>query len=185
MPIVFHCEHCGKKISAPDNVGGQAGKCPNCHQRIFIPSPPEQLEEIPLAPEDPQDEIRRQQMIREQLKLQEELDKHKGAPETPAGQEHGAGGADLPPGGVGHRAVSQVPAGPKINQLIEQYVLSMAKGDLESAEEVAGQIVAQGNRAAREVEQMAMQEFLHPAVAKIPASVIAGYFKKLLTKFSH
>jgi DNA-directed RNA polymerase subunit RPC12/RpoP len=185
MPIVFHCEHCGKKISAPDNLGGQAGKCPNCHQRIFIPSPPEQLEEIPLAPEDPQDEIRRRQMLQEQLRLQEELDKHKGAPDTPAGQEHGAVESALPFSDDASPSAGSASAGPKLNGLIEQYVLQMAKGNLDAAEELAEQIIAQGKKAAREVEQMAMQEFLHPAVAKIPASVIAGYFKKLLARFPH
>jgi DNA-directed RNA polymerase subunit RPC12/RpoP len=184
MPIVFHCEHCGKKISAPDNLGGQAGKCPNCHQRIFIPSPPEQLEEIPLAPEDPQDEIRRRQMLQEQFKLQEELDKHKEAPENQAAQERPSEDMDIPMP-AGSSAAGHAPSGPRINQLIEQYVLQMAKGNLEGAEQLAAQIVAQGKKAAREVEQMAMQEFLHPAVAKIPATVIAGYFKKLLAKFPH
>jgi DNA-directed RNA polymerase subunit RPC12/RpoP len=185
MPIVFHCEHCGKKISAPDNIGGQAGKCPNCHQRVFIPSAPDQLEEIPLAPEDPQDEIRRQKFLREQIKLQEELDKHKGAPEVPASQEHRPNETALPLDDDFSAASGASTSGPKVNQLIEQYILQMAKGNLDAAEELVEQIVSQGKKAAREVEQMAMQEFLHPAVAKVPATVIAGYFKKLLARFPH
>jgi DNA-directed RNA polymerase subunit RPC12/RpoP len=37
MAITFHCGHCGKKIEAPDSAGGKWGKCPSCHNKVYVP----------------------------------------------------------------------------------------------------------------------------------------------------
>lgn len=37
--IKFSCPHCGKNISAPDNLAGKKGKCPGCQQTMPIPAP--------------------------------------------------------------------------------------------------------------------------------------------------
>ena len=39
MSIEIHCDHCGKLIKAPDDAGGQRGKCPYCHQSVYVPAP--------------------------------------------------------------------------------------------------------------------------------------------------
>ena len=38
MAIIFHCDHCGRKIEASDNTGGKWGKCPSCHNKIYVPN---------------------------------------------------------------------------------------------------------------------------------------------------
>ena len=38
MTISFHCAHCGKKMEAPDDAGGKWGKCPRCHNKLYVPS---------------------------------------------------------------------------------------------------------------------------------------------------
>lgn len=30
MPVQFHCSHCGKRLKAPDSMGGKLCKCPAC-----------------------------------------------------------------------------------------------------------------------------------------------------------
>jgi DNA-directed RNA polymerase subunit RPC12/RpoP len=188
MTIVFHCEHCEKKISAPDEFGGKAGKCPHCQQRVFIPSPPDQLEEIPLAPEDPNEERRRQQLLRETFRVQQQLNDHKEAPEQPGGQVSPAGGAlpisdsesELP------RSQTAVggSSGTDVRAMVGQYLVLMSRGNLETAEQRAEQIASGGSAAKRIVEQMAMQDVLEPELANVPPSVISGYFKKLLARFA-
>ena len=39
MPIKFQCSLCGKKIEAPDSAGGKWGKCPGCHNKVYVPQP--------------------------------------------------------------------------------------------------------------------------------------------------
>jgi DNA-directed RNA polymerase subunit RPC12/RpoP len=189
MTIVFHCEHCEKKISAPDEFGGKAGKCPHCHQRVFIPSPPDQLEEIPLAPEDPQDEKRRQELLREQIRLQEQLNQHKEAPPEPTGGSTSPlrggvlGLSDSDSDSEGTPAAGGRSGKADVSALVGQYLVLMSKGNLDAAEQRADQIAASGPSAKHVVEQMAMQDILEPALANVPPSVISGYFKKLLARF--
>lgn len=185
MTIVFHCEHCEKKISAPDEFGGKAGKCPHCHQRVFIPLPPDQLEEIPLAPEDPNEETHRQQLLREQIRYQQQLNEHKEAPEPPGGQPAPMGGAlPISDSDSDNAPVSSGrPSGADLGTLVGQYLVLMSKGNLDAAEQRADQIASGGTSARHKVEQMAMQDMLEPALANVPPSVISGYFKKLLARF--
>ena len=55
MSIAFHCTHCNKKIEAQDTAGGKWGKCPSCHNKVYIPGL-ETEEEIDLAPIDTNEE---------------------------------------------------------------------------------------------------------------------------------
>ena len=50
MAITFHCEHCGKKIEAPNSAGGKWGKCPACHNKLYVPDlyPDEELKLAPI-----------------------------------------------------------------------------------------------------------------------------------------
>ena len=54
MAIIFHCPSCGKEIKAADNAGGKWGKCPKCHNKIYVPSidPEKEEPELKLAPVD-------------------------------------------------------------------------------------------------------------------------------------
>ena len=55
MSIVFHCEHCGKKIKASNSAGGKWEKCPSCHNKLYIPDLKTGVE-LKLAPIDGEDE---------------------------------------------------------------------------------------------------------------------------------
>jgi hypothetical protein len=44
MEFKFLCTKCGQRIAADDQLIGQQGTCPNCHEILVIPSPP-----VPLA----------------------------------------------------------------------------------------------------------------------------------------
>ncbi len=63
MSIEFHCEHCSKLIKAPNEAGGQNGKCPHCKAVNYIPMPQDEAEELPLVPLDEADERRRQPAV--------------------------------------------------------------------------------------------------------------------------
>ena len=62
MSIVLHCNHCGKKISAPDGAGGKWGKCPACHNEVYIPDLNDD-EELTLAPLDEEEQKQKKELM--------------------------------------------------------------------------------------------------------------------------
>ena len=72
MAITFHCDHCGRKIEAQDGSAGKWGKCPACHNKIYVPNlNPE--EELKLAPVDESDEAKQKQLMDETYKLAQDI----------------------------------------------------------------------------------------------------------------
>ena len=47
--IQITCEHCNHVIKAPRKAAGRRGKCPYCHNSIYVPTPSDELEEIPFS----------------------------------------------------------------------------------------------------------------------------------------
>lgn len=166
MPIKFHCEHCGKLVSAPDSAGGKMGKCPYCQQRCYIASPREQLEEIPIEPIDPEEERRRRKLMNETHQLREKLLEENEIAGEAAGSP---GAAETPPAA----------AGSNLDQLIVQYLIHMMHGELPAATALANQIVRHGDAADEAIERLAMETILHPELVNVPPNVIAGFFRKL------
>ena len=171
MTIIFHCEHCGMKVSAPDEAGGRRGKCPRCTQHVFIPSPKENLDEIPIAPPDPTEESRRKELRMEELRLQQELQEHQDSTNAPQPKPE--------------KTSETKPASPEANirAMVDQYILYMSKGNPESAEPICQKILTGGNKSLKIVEEMAMQDLPSPQLANIPQNQISSYFKKLLSRF--
>ena len=67
MSIELHCPQCQKLIRAPDGAGGKRGKCPFCGSMVYIPTPPDEGEEIGLAPIDPDEERRAEELRKEAI----------------------------------------------------------------------------------------------------------------------
>ncbi|MFA5864980.1 MAG: hypothetical protein WC975_09875 [Phycisphaerae bacterium] len=172
MTIVFHCEHCGKKVSAPDEAGGKRGKCPRCNQHVFVPLPKDQADEIPLTPVDLAEEERRKKLRQEELKLLQHLQEDQEAPGTPSkDQAH-------PQGNSYEFAKTE-----GLTDMVQKYLVHMSRGELEDAEALSKRIVVGGNKSLKTVEQLAMQDSLNPQLAKVPPNVLAGFFKRLLAQF--
>jgi len=174
--IQFHCEHCGKKISAPDASGGRLGKCPYCKQSCYVPMPRDQVDEIPLAAEDPDEEKHRQQLIRETQRLQAQLLDHQEEP--PVSGSAGKGGS------AGRGAASPVPQPVvSLDDLIGRYISAMVKGQLAAADQFASSIVSQGKKALQRIDDLAMTGLADPELQSVPANVVAGFFRQLRSKF--
>lgn len=176
MSIKFHCEHCGKKINAPDDAGGKRGKCPSCGQKIFVPAPEGELEEIPIAAENPTEEKQRQELRKQRLTEQEALTDHKEAVNAPDSREQTIPDTSLPIDDNG--VIDSISTEDKI----KQYIVVMSRGELDEAERLETEIVKEGEKAKQLVETLAVQDFIHPELQDFPQSVISGFFKKLLAK---
>ena len=162
MPIIFHCEHCGKKIEAPDNAAGKWGKCPGCHNRLYVPKlDPD--EELKLAPIDEGDKERQKQLIAETSRLTQELLSAKEIP--PESAESAA-----PPAEVNDQ---------QLTTTIISYLRQMADGELDEAERIAGLIAEHRKRAVKILDKIAGGETVQPELADIPQQVLSGLIKTL------
>src|SRR5512133_1632954 len=91
MPIKFNCSLCGKKIEAPDSAGGKWGKCPGCHNKVYVPQPVSEEEELKLAPVDETEEQRQRKLMLETFQITTDILQEKTVPDAPGGPAPVAG----------------------------------------------------------------------------------------------
>jgi hypothetical protein len=169
MAITFHCEHCGKKIEAPDSAGGKWGKCPACHNRVYVPSS-DAGEELKLAPIDTTDLAEQKRLMAETRRIEQEILSEKEIPNDSAEAEIAAPVYEI--------------SDNELTKNIILYLRLMADGDLEQAERIASSIVSCGNRALKILDGIALSEIPEPELADIPQQVLSGLIRTLRTKIS-
>lgn len=165
MTIRFHCDHCGRMVEAPDSAGGQRGKCPYCHNSNYVPAPPDQVEEIDLAPLDEEDEKRRQREVADLLEAEREL-RMESAPveDSPRLTEHDP---------------DEVKAA-DLHHLVVNYCLDMAAGNLERAETHVQKLRGYPSINREAVDDFLSGRTLEPTLDAIPVKVLQGFLKNLL-----
>jgi hypothetical protein len=172
MGITFHCEHCGKKIEAPDNAGGKWGKCPGCKNKVYVPSKQqEEEEELRLAPLDSEEERRKRELLAETVRLQEEIMSETAAPEDGA-----------PPKGKPVAGKAEPLSEAELTTIIIGYLREMADGDLEMAEQTATTIIPNSSKAVRILERIALSQIPEPELSDIPQQVLSGLIKELRSR---
>jgi hypothetical protein len=157
MSITFHCEHCGKKIEAPDSIGGKWGKCPACHNKVYVPNPSTD-EEIKLAPIDENENEKQQQLMAETYKLTQDILLER---EDPNGANE---------------------ASTTASYVDDKQLMVNINGKINQAENFAGSIVASGNRAVKILDEIALSEIPEPELADIPPQVLSGLIRTLRAK---
>ncbi len=168
MAIEFHCDHCGHLVRTADENAGKRGKCPRCHQSVYIPTPREQIKPLGLAPVDEAVEREQQRLDEESRDVARRLRDEQQAPpetyQTNTGPENV--GADLSLGG-------------DMETLIVEYALAMAGGQLNEAEEYARTIRANPERAQETIDRISADELPPERLANIPRPVLMGFLKQL------
>jgi hypothetical protein len=162
MAIVFHCEHCGKKIEAADTAGGKWGKCPACHNRLYVPSM-DTGEELKLAPLDESDREREKRLMAETYKLTQDILKEREAPE----------GSQDPAGAIYEMSDTE------LRKHVITYLRQMAHDELDEAESTAVLIAPFGPRAMQIIDRIALSEIPEPELADIPQQILAGSIRVL------
>jgi hypothetical protein len=162
MSITFHCVHCGKKIEAQDRAGGKWGKCPACHNKIYVPEL-ESDEELKLAPIDETDEQKKKRLIAETYQLSQDILREREIPNA---------SAPLP-------APPPAASEEELSQTIMTYMRQMADGDLDSATQTARLIIPFGRRSLEILDRMAVSDMPEPELADIPPQVLGGLIRNL------
>ncbi len=167
MAVVFHCEYCGKKIEAPDSAGGKWGKCPACHNRLYVPALNSD-EELKLAPVDETEEQKRDRLMAETFELTQDILQEREPPTGPA---------DVT-GPVSEMSERE------LTKNIVVYLRRMADGELDEAGRIIGLISPHRRQALPIIDRIALSEIPEPELADIPPQVLSGLIRALRAKVS-
>jgi hypothetical protein len=173
MAIEFHCSHCGHLVRTANEHAGKRGKCPSCHNSVYIPTPSEELEPLDLAPLDDSERREQQRAEEESRRIARALLAEKGEP-TP---ELARGGDDDTPEPLGD---ARLPV--DMESMVTDYVLAMAEGDLSEAENLAVQIRLHSKEAEPIIDRLSNDEMPPRRLTKVPRGVLIGFLKQLRGK---
>lgn len=181
MSIEFHCEHCSMLIRAANEAGGKTGKCPHCGGKTYVPLPPEELDEIPLAPFDAEAEKRRRQAANEDASLQYKLLRERsapgelGKPGAVRAQQKPTPSAAPPPQ---HEEVSSR----KLTSTIVSFVEAMSQGKLDEAEAVAAKLSKYSAQTIQVLDDMMSTDLGAYGFGALPRPVLLGFLKQLRSR---
>jgi phage FluMu protein Com len=181
LAIEFHCDHCNKLIKAPNEAGGNPGKCPHCQGVNYIPMAPESRDEIPLAPVDEEFEQRRRRAALEDAAVQQRLLKERATPGEPGGKRRGelGAGSSHSPGAGG-----QVLSSKQFTTLVVNYVEAMSQGTLEKAEEISQKLSRYPGEVSRVLDDMLREDLTAYGLPALPRPVLLGFLKQLRSRLT-
>lgn len=168
MAIEFHCDHCGHKVRTSSENAGKRGRCPSCHQSVYIPTPSEDIELLRLAPLDEDAERQKQRLLEKSREVVRSIREER--TELPA---EAAAESALPEPEGDVRLPSDV------ETLVTQYILCMSQGELDEAEELARDIRRDMARADEFIQRLTIDELPPARLAGIPRALILGFIKQL------
>ncbi len=171
MPIKLHCDHCGKEIKAPDDAGGKWGKCPACHNKVYVPLPTTDDDDaLTVAPLDESELQKQRQLMAETFRLTRDILKEENAPEAPAHAAAGGPAADV--------------SEQQLTEYIVRYLRQMVDGRLDEAQRTAERIVPHRRKAAAILDHFAKSDTPDPELEDIPKQVLSGFIRNLRTRIS-
>ena len=166
MAIMFHCDYCGKKIEAQDSASGKWGKCPSCHNRIYVPNLNID-DDLKLAPVDEEEEAKKKQLMAETYRLNQDILQERDTP-----NEGGSIGMSAP-------KISDK----ELTKNIIVYLRQMADADLYQANETI-RVITPYRQAKKILDKIALSEIPEPELADVAPQVLAGLIRTLRSKIS-
>jgi hypothetical protein len=132
---------------------------------MYIPSPPEELEELPLAPEDSELLAREARLEEERHRLDRILRRDREAP-----------GETTP-----KRQTSAEPraASSGISDAVIEYLRALSRSDLAAADQVLPLLQRQKSDVLALLDRLAADQMPPPALGKVPPGVYHGFLKHL------
>lgn len=171
MPIEFHCPRCNKLIRAPDDAGGRHGKCPYCKESVYIPTPPEEIEEIPLAPISREAEEEERRLLEETRRLTAALDREEPPKYDTAEPASAAAGSALP---LPREEEADIP------DLVVDYLLAMAGSEIGRADGAVRQLRRHAPQARTHLKRLLAGKLPPPDLGTVPDAVYKGFLRTLL-----
>lgn len=158
MSIELHCPQCKKMIRAPDAAGGKRGKCPYCQASMYIPLPPDDDEEIGLAPIDKEQERHDATAQADAARVLSAMAHEKAAPAETAD----VAGEDV-----------------DVDALMLAYVSAMHQSKLDDAQSAVKALKRAGAAVRDQLRETV--KTAPPKIQGIPDPLVAGFLKTLLS----
>ncbi len=167
--IQITCENCNHVIKAPRKAAGRRGKCPHCHNSVYVPTPADELEEIPLSSSDDEALARADRLEKEALDVAAAIrrEKDEAPPEAVQSSEPPAAAKPRPP-------VTD------ITRSICRYLQALQVSELERAEGIADELKGSARQAKSKIQQMMVDAMRPEEVRGIPDGLYQGFLRKLL-----
>jgi len=184
MAVTFHCDHCGKKIEASDSACGKWGKCPGCHNKVYVPGF-NAGEELKLAPIDESEKEKQERLMSETYRLRQDILHERQVPDDSDETAVSVSPIREILGDSGKTTISASQMSDKeLTKKIITYLRQIADGNLTGAENIAETIVLAGRRAIEILDRIALSEMPEPELADVPAQVLSGLIRQLRAKIS-
>lgn len=167
--IQVTCQHCNHVIKAPRKAAGRRGKCPHCHNSVYVPTPSDELEEIPFASSDDEALAKADRLEKEALEVAAAIRREKD--DTP----QKARPTPDPP-----TTAKPNPPVTDITRAICRYLQAMQVSELERAEGIAEELKGSARQAKSKIQQMMVDAMRPDEVRGIPDGLYQGFLRKLL-----
>lgn len=168
--IQLQCESCGKSVRAPSEAAGKQAKCPSCGHTIYIPSPQEEVEELPLAPEDTDFFQREAALLEERRRLDRILSREDRTPPERSAPSRPAAAQNEPVG---------LSAGADAEMLVIDYLCAMRDSDFDRAQESLAGLRRHRTEARQVIDRLAADQIPPPQMTRVPPAVYQGFLKNL------
>lgn len=168
MSIELHCPQCGKLIRAPEDAGGKKGKCPYCKRSLYVPLPPDELDAIPIAPVDPDEEAREAELRREATSYAAAITKATDSDPAESARSTGAASA-------GYAETVDV------TTEVVAFVTAMRDSQLDDADRIVEKLKKTGTRARDHVQALLVDE-MPLGVDDVPQPLARGFLQTLLDR---
>jgi hypothetical protein len=167
MAIIFHCEYCGKEIRAADDAGGKWGKCPSCHNKLYVPGLVSG-EELKVEPLDMDLIEQEKKLMAETYKLTQDILQEREIKEGPPELSG---------------AIYEM-SNRELRENIILYLRQMASDELDEAEATAALIAPFAKQAMTIIDRIALSEIPEPELADIPPQMLSGSIRVLRNRLS-
>ncbi len=172
MSIELRCESCGKMLRATSERAGTRAKCPACGHELYIPVPPEELDELPMAPEDAADLEREQALQQERRALERALER-----EAIGGDESNNRRSGSTAGRPASRAAGE--GGGNARETVLAYLEAMRDANFDLVAQKLVVLQRQKAEALEVIDQLATDQLPPPNLANVPPGVYQGFLRNL------
>lgn len=174
--IELQCEKCGHRLRAPRDAIGKYAPCPHCKNKIYIPTPASEIEELPLAEEDSAFLQREADLEAERRRLDRALAREKDST-APTDAPHRPQTHHQPRAGHAHPAVGT--GRTSVRGVVITYLEAMRDSDLHRAQEALALLATHKQETLAMVDRLAADQIPPVEMAQVPAGVYQGFLKNL------
>ena len=179
MAIERQCEKCGHVFNVSHEDTGKQYKCPHCGNDTYIPTPEDELEELPLSPEDQAEVQREEQLQAERRRLDRIL-----AAESNGGESDDQTTTSASDAAVGRHSHTTPPGTGRtsIKGVVITYLTAMRETDLGRAEQALALLATRRDDVLRVIDRLAADQIPPAEMSDVPPAVYQGFLKTLRSR---